>query len=154
MSLVLLFYSLGGGGSVVVPPSVTPGWAYIPSVYARHETEAEKYARRVASGIIIPDDLGQPIRLVEKGRKGAKTLADDSVRLAAIQSKLAQIGEKQAEIALKQTRAKAAASIARHEARQARLAQEQAANQQVMVLLLQHIEETDIAFVAAMLMEA
>ena len=153
MSLLLLF-SLGGGGTVVDLPSVTPGRVYIPSAYARHETEAEKYARRVALGIIVPDKPGEPIRVVEKGRKGAETLAGDSARLAAVQSKLAQIAEKQAQIAEKQTRAKAVASIARHEARQARLAREQAANQQVMAILLQHIEETDIAFVAAMLMEA
>ena len=71
-----------------------------------------------------------------------------------MQQKLADNAAKQAETAAKLAKARAEASLARHAATQTRLAAEHIAAQQLAAAIMLQIEETDLAFVAALLMEA
>ena len=145
MSL-LLFFALGGGGDVV--PTVTPGRVHIPTQY-RGESDEQKQARRLAQGIL------QAIQPAAKARALVEPAPVDlSKYLAAVQQKLADNAAKQAETAAKQARARAEASLARHAATQTRLAAEHIAAQQLEAAIMLQIEETDVAFVAALLMES
>ena len=143
--LTLLFF-LGGGGAVQPTPINFAGWRETAFSRPHGETEAAKRARRIAQGIIVvppkpvvaPDSAGQPGKL--------------AARLAGVQQKLADNAALQAQTAALRTNAKATASIARHEAKLARLAQDHRVAQAAEAALLVQIEETDIVFVAAMMM--
>ena len=147
MSL-LLFFALGGGGDVV--PTVTPGRVHIPTQY-RGETDEQKHARRLAQGIL---QAIKPAVVAKSVASPVETAVDLSKYLAAVQQKLADNAGKRAETAAKQARARAEASLARHAATQTRLAAEHIAAQQLEAAIMLQIEETDLAFVAALLMEA
>ena len=142
--LTLLFY-LGGGGEAPAPQINFAGWSKTVASQPHGESEAAKRKRRIAQGIIIVP----PKPVVEQGPSGTDRLATS---LAAVQQKLADNTALQAQTAALRTNAKAVASIARHEAKLARLADEHAAAQAYMAAVLLQIEETDVAFVAAMLM--
>ena len=135
--LTLLFF-LGGGGE---PQINFAGWRTTEATQTYGESDAAKRKRRIEQGIIVVPPV------VEAG---------DSARLAtslaAVQQRLADNTALQAQTAALRTNAKAVASIARHEAKLARLADEHAAAQAYMAAVLLRIEETDVAFVAAMLM--
>ena len=73
-------------------------------------------------------------------------------RLSICIKKIRYPDKAEAQTAALRTNAKAVASIARHEAKLSRLADEHAAAQAYMAAVLLQIEETDVAFVAAMLM--
>ena len=140
--LTLLFY-LGGGGVPVAPQINFAGWSKSVASHPHGESESAKRKRRIEQGIIVvpPKPVVQP---------------DDSAKLAtslaAVQQKLADNTALQAQTAALRTNAKAVASIARHEAKLTRLADEHDAAQAYMAAVLLQIEETDVAFVAAMLM--
>ena len=142
--LTLLFF-LGGGGEPPVAPTINfAGWSKTVASQPHGESEAAKRKRRIEQGIIVVP----PRPVVEP--------SDDSGRLttslAAVRQKLADNTAAQAQTAALRTNAKATASIARHEAKLARLADEHAAAQAYMAAVLMQIEETDIVFVAAMMM--
>ena len=152
MSLMLLF-SLGGGGIVPdIAPSVTPGRVYVPTVYARAETDAEKYARRVSQGIIVPEKPGDPI-IIAKVRKGAETPLPALPNMSDVKSRLAELETRHADIASKQITAKADKALARYQTKQALIAAHIAAARQLEAAIMIRTEETDVAFVAALLME-
>ena len=141
--LTLLFY-LGGGGEAPAPQINFAGWSKTVASQPHGESEAAKRKRRIAQGIIVV-----PPKPVVEQDSGTDRLATS---LAAVQQKLADNTALQAQTAALRTNAKAVASIARHEAKLARLADEHAAAQAYMAAVLLQIEETDVAFVAAMLM--
>ena len=148
--LTLLFF-LGGGG-LPPAPAVTPGRVHIPTQY-RGETEAQKQARRLAQGILQPAPKVLPAKKIEQTTGDAAPL-DLTKYLAAVQQALADNAAQRADTAAKLARARAEASLARHAATQTRLAAEQLAAQQLEAAIMLQIEETDLAFVAALLMEA
>ena len=141
--LTLLFY-LGGGGAAPAPQINFAGWSRTVASQPHGESEAAKRKRRIAQGIIVV-----PPKPVVEQDSGTDRLATS---LAAVQQKLADNTALQAQTAALRTNAKAVASLARHEAKLARLADEHAAAQAYMAAVLLQIEETDVAFVAAMLM--
>ena len=140
--LTLLLYL---GGSAAHEPDINfAGWSKAALSQPYGESEAAKRKRRIAQGIIVV-----PPKPVVEQDSGTDRLA---ASLAAVQQKLADNTAAQAQTAALRTNAKAVASIARHEAKLARLADEHAAAQAYMAAVLLQIEETDVAFVAAMLM--
>ena len=150
--LTLLFFLGGGGELPPVVSTVTPGRIHIPTQY-RGETEAQKQARRLAQGILQPAPRGLPAKKTTQTTGDAAPL-DLTKYLAAVQQALADNAAQRADAAAKLARARAEASLARHAATQTRLAAEQLAAQQLEAAIMLQIEETDLAFVAALLMEA
>ena len=151
MSLLLLFSLNLATSGVVEVEQVTPGRVYIPTQY-RGETEAQKLARRLAQGILQPTPRVLPTEKAEQTLWEPAPL-DLTKYLAAVQQALADNAAQRADIAAKQARARVEASLARHAATQTRLAAEHQAAQQLEAAIMLQIEETDVAFVAALLME-
>ena len=140
MSLLLLF-SLGGGGvaPVVTLPTNTPGRLLQQPPDWRDQLQET----RAQLGLVERPIIARP--------ELPAFTPDLSAQLAKVQAKLAANSEKQAQLAEKQAGAKAELALQRYQARQERLALEQT---ELERLLVQQIEETDVAFVAALLMEA
>ena len=151
MSL-LLFFALGGSAPVAELPGPITRRVHIPTQY-RGETDAQRHARRLAQGILQPEPRVLPAKKPEQTIREPAQL-DLSKYLAAVQQALADNAARQAETAGKLARARAVASMARHAAMQTRLAAEILAAQQLEAALMLQIEETDLVFVAAMLLEA
>ena len=111
---------------------------------------------RVALGL-VPAPKPVSTGKVRKGSETAKItmppMPDAGAALAFVRAKLAENNALQAEAAAKATRARAVVTRERQEARQAELSAQIAAIEILETVIQQEIEETDVAFVAMLLME-
>ena len=154
----------GGGRSSVLsvqgPATAVTGQIFWGNAWqAQPDWRKRMHDNRVALGLV-------PAPKAEKADKAGKAnnrpviarielpaLPDAGAALAFVRAKLAENNALQAEAAAKATRARAVVTRERQQARQAELSAQIAAIEILETVIQQEIEETDVAFVAMLLME-